>query len=61
MTKHDLQNFVSQLPDGDFSVEDLHYRLRLFAEIQEGRRQIDSGQVHTMEEIEQESELWLSE
>lgn len=59
MTKQELQNFVSRLPDGDYSIEDLQYRLTLFARLQESFAEGDRGELFTLEQIEEDLDQWL--
>lgn len=61
MTKQELMNFLTQLPEEDFSREDLQYRLDLYFKFRQATQQLDSGQFLTMEEVEENLEQWLSE
>ncbi len=59
MTKQELQNFVSRLPEGDYSIEDLQYRLTLFAKLLESFAEGDRGELFTLEQIEEDLDQWL--
>ncbi|MCE7875419.1 hypothetical protein DYH09_34340 [bacterium CPR1] len=61
MTKQELQEFVSRLPEGDYSPTELQDRLSLHLDVQEALQQVEKGQVYTQEEIEQDLDRWLAE
>ena len=59
MTKQDLQNFVSRLPEGDYSIEDLQYRLTLFARLQDSLAEGERGELYSLEQVEDDLDQWL--
>ncbi len=61
MNKQDMMSFVTQLPDQEFTLEDLQYRLSFYAHLQKGLKDADEGRIHSMEDVAQELEQWLSE
>ena len=61
MTKQEFQEFVSKLPDGDYSPAEWQERLAIHLDVEEARRQAKDGQVYSQEEIEQDLDRWLAE
>lgn len=50
---------MSRLPEGDYSIEDLQYRLTLFAKLQESFAEGDRGELFTLEQVEEDLDQWL--
>ncbi|MBC7852589.1 MAG: hypothetical protein IAF94_04050 [Pirellulaceae bacterium] len=57
--KQQVIELLSSLPD-DCSLDEIRYRLYLRRKVEEGIRDIETGNVYSQEQAEQEVQRWFS-
>jgi predicted transcriptional regulator len=58
--KQDVLDIVGEMPE-EVDVDELHYRLYLLQRIREGDAAYGAGDIVPQEEVERQSESWLTE
>jgi predicted transcriptional regulator len=59
LTKEKLRNTIDNLPDDNFSIDEIIERLIILDKVEQGLQDVKDGNVHTTGEVRKKLERWL--